>query len=169
MNQTGKVTITVTTFRKFATTLEPTRYCAIDVEMPPLGAPPPNAPAGTPADITFFQQNGNTNKNGKFLFNDKASLEITVKPRAGINATYVPLGVAFRRSTACNHGCDILGRDVLQASIEPKTNIITIRNRFDHPHSTPEPVVYEFYILIQRESDGALGVIDPDIENKDSN
>lgn len=168
MNQKGKVTITVTTFRRFATTLEPNRYCAIDVEMTPLVAPPPDAPPGTPADITFFQTNGTTNKNGKFLFNAPASLEITVKPREGVNATYVPLGVAFRRSTVCNRPCDLLGRGVLQASVAPKTNIITIRNAFDHPHTTPDPVVYEFYILIQREADGALGVIDPDIENKEN-
>jgi len=30
-------------------------------------------------------------------------------------------------------------------------------------------VVYEFFILIQRVSDGAIGIIDPEIENQDLN
>lgn len=169
MPQKGLVTITVNTFRQVATTLEPRRYCAVDVAMPPL---PPPAP-GKPADIEFFDINGIPGKNGKFRFNGPASLEIEVKPRIGVNAKYVPVSVAFRRSDICNEhpACDVLGRGVLEGTISqsngsaPPKTILTIDNKFNHGGN----VVYEFFILIQRESDGALGLIDPDIENKEEN
>jgi hypothetical protein len=164
MPQTAKATVTVTVFRQVATTLEPKRYCAVEVDMRPL-QPPSGAPAGAPADIVFVAPSSATHPNGRFHFNAPGALALTIKPRDGINATYVPLAVGFRRSTECPDDCDVLGRGVLASTIND--DVVTIRNKYHHPHQIKKPVVYEFYILIQRSSDGAIGLIDPDIENKE--
>jgi hypothetical protein len=160
----AKVNITIKTFRKVASTTEPKRYCAVDVAMP------------VPHDNVIFHQPNVAHPNGKFVFTAPATLEVRLLTGNNTDAVFVPLAVAFRRAWNCelHPDCDPMGKNIFEteaamADADPNVPgdephpVLRIKNKFNHPGG----VVYEFFILVQREEDAALGLIDPDIDNED--
>jgi hypothetical protein len=83
---------------------------------------------------------------------------------AGGQDTYYPLGIAFVRKNedqANEQDPNRLGRlNFEQSQIRPEDDCIFVTDGFK---DDGEPDEYKFSIIIQRKSDGAIGIIDPDI------
>jgi hypothetical protein len=80
---------------------------------------------------------------------------------------YFPLGIAFLRRGKINASdaiSDVLGRDDFSFdSVRLSRRSLFITDSFKDcgPHGS-----YKFSVIIQREHDGAIGIIDPGIENE---
>jgi hypothetical protein len=78
--------------------------------------------------------------------------------------SYKPLAVYFRQKTsAATAQSDPEGRANFTQAVTPKGTLVMRHNcvlRGPNGH-------YEFYVLIQRVSDGAIGLIDPDVETEE--
>ena len=144
----ASITLTITSFQDTDSTAAGSRYCTADMALAP-------DPAGK------VTQAGN-----RLRVKGPTDLEFTIAAPAGSPESYFALGIVFKSGSADKHGrnnFDIKNHKVNDAKI-------SIRN--NHSVSAPASsggVVYEFFILIQRVSDGAIGIIDPEIENQDLN
>lgn len=97
-------------------------------------------------------------------------LEFSVSARDGDRYTYSPAGISFKETSgsaaaASDQRCG--GRDPLGYAAFPTRKFVARGTSlqltlFD---ANPEPAEFKFDLVIQR-SDGALGVIDPGIENR---
>jgi hypothetical protein len=78
--------------------------------------------------------------------------------------SYKPLAVYFRQKTSPTTAqTDPEGRTNFTQAVTPKGTLVMRHNcvlRGPNGH-------YEFYVLIQRVSDGAIGLIDPDVETEE--
>jgi hypothetical protein len=101
------------------------------------------------------------------IHSGEATIRFTIKPDAN-NDIYFPIGIAFqlRRGKGKAVGGDILGRkDFSREEVRLGANDLIIKaSNFEGCGSTPGHR-YKFSLFIQRERDGALGVIDPGIDN----
>lgn len=79
--------------------------------------------------------------------------------------SYKPLALYFRQKTNPRTSKkDPEGRTNFATSLTPKGTVVMRHNcllRGPDGH-------YEFYVLIQRKSDGAIGLIDPDVETEEN-
>lgn len=82
---------------------------------------------------------------------------------------YYPLGIAFRRQTSrglTNDRDDVLGRkDFSFGSMHLFGRSLYITDHFKNCGAGRR---YKFSVIIQRQHDGAIGIIDPGIENDSS-
>lgn len=93
-----------------------------------------------------------------------ATLRLTIDSSADDKTTYYPAGVTFvREDSKCLTEAERLGqKDILQRRIMIDGQTLTFTDRFK---KGKENVLYKFSVIIQRGSDGAIGIIDPGIEN----
>ena len=94
------------------------------------------------------------------LWNRSASIRFNIlEPQR-----YVPIGIAFRRRKEDgSFGYDAIAREIFDVeSVNLSANSIRIRAEFP-PQS--RGLYVKFSIVIQRTEDGAIGIIDPGIEN----
>ena len=107
------------------------------------------------------------NSENILIHSGEATIRFTIKPDAN-NDVYFPIGIAFqlRRGKGKAVGGDILGRkDFSREEVRLGANDLIIQaSHFEGCGSTPGHR-YKFSLFIQRERDGALGVIDPGIDN----
>lgn len=116
-----------------------------------------------PSDAVALAKNKDSEN---ILFHSgEATIRFTIKPDAQ-NDAYFPIGIAFqlRRGKGKAVSGDILGRkDFSRDEIRLGANDLILKARhFDGCGSGPQHR-YKFSLFIQRERDGALGVIDPGI------
>jgi len=101
------------------------------------------------------------------IHSGEATIRFTIKPDAN-NDVYFPIGIAFklRRGKGNAGSGDVLGRkDFRREEIRLGANDLIIKaSHFEGCGSAPEHR-YKFSLFIQRERDGALGVIDPAIDD----
>jgi hypothetical protein len=101
------------------------------------------------------------------IHSGEATIRFTIKPDAN-NDVYFPIGVAFQLRPGKGKAAsgDILGRkDFSRKDVRLGANDLIIKaSHFEDCGSTPAHR-YKFSLFIQRERDGALGVIDPIIDN----
>lgn len=93
-----------------------------------------------------------------------ATLRLTIASTANDKTTYFPAGVTFVREDSKNLSvAERLGqKDILQRRIMIDGQTLTFTDRFK---KGKDNVLYKFSVIIQRGSDGAIGIIDPSIEN----
>jgi hypothetical protein len=107
------------------------------------------------------------NSENILIHSGEATIRFTIKPDAN-NDVYFPIGIAFqlRRGKGKAVSGDILGRkDFSRKEIRLGANDLIIKaSHFEGCGSTSKHP-YKFSLFIQRERDGALGVIDPGIDN----
>ena len=110
------------------------------------------------------------NSENILIHSGEATIRFTIKPDAS-NDVYFPIGIAFqlRRGKGKTVDGDILGRkDFHREAVRLGANDLIIKaSHFEGCGSTPQHR-YKFSLFIQRERDGALGVIDPGIDNDPS-
>ncbi|HUR59604.1 MAG TPA: hypothetical protein VM029_17935 [Opitutaceae bacterium] len=148
-NEAALITLAVTTFREIATTKEARRYCAVKTKF---------------SGHSMVKKTGEDG-NPTFRFAGRANLRVLVtNGRAGSKERFIPVGIAFKQRrndrSDLNDSSDPIGQgNFYREEMDLKEGSITIRNRFE------DPGTYEFFVLIQKLSNGALGLIDPGIEN----
>ncbi|HJR14034.1 MAG TPA: hypothetical protein VJ833_09080 [Rhodanobacteraceae bacterium] len=109
--------------------------------------------------------------NDPIVVTAEAHLEFSVSAREGDRYTYSPVGISFKETSdaasdaASDQHCG--GRDPLGHAAFPTRRFVSRGSTlqlslFD---ANPEPGEFKFDLVIQR-SDGALGVLDPGIENR---
>jgi hypothetical protein len=107
------------------------------------------------------------NSENILIHSGEATIRFTIKPDAN-GDVYFPIGIAFqlRRGKGKVGSGDILGRkDFSRENVRLGANDLIIKAcHFEGCGSTPQHR-YKFSLFIQRERDGALGVIDPIIDN----
>jgi len=93
-----------------------------------------------------------------------ATLRLTIASTADDKTIYFPAGVTFVREDSKDLTvAERLGqKDILQRRIMIDGQTLTFTDRFKRGK---ESVRYKFSVIIQRGSDGAIGIIDPGIEN----
>lgn len=97
-------------------------------------------------------------------------LELSISAREGDRHTYSPVGISFKETSGAAAGAPDPrrgDRDPLGHAAFPTRKFVARGSSlqltlFD---ANPEPAEFKFDLVIQR-SDGALGVIDPGIENR---
>jgi len=80
-------------------------------------------------------------------------------------ADYILLGVSVQPSSSNPSGS---GRQVFRTIIinrDPSSSQMTVTDSCSFPPGQNK-LSFDYYILVQRASDGAIGVIDPDIDNE---
>ena len=101
------------------------------------------------------------------IHSGEATIRFTIKPDAN-NDVYFPIGIAFKLRPGKGKAAsgDILGRkDFSRENVRLGVNDLIIKaSHFEGCGSTPQHR-YKFSLFIQRERDGALGVIDPAIDD----
>lgn len=109
--------------------------------------------------------------NGPIVVTAEVHLEFSVSARKGDRYTYSPVGISFKEApgvakakATSRRGGD---RDPLGHAAFPMRTFASRGNTmqlslFD---ANPEPAEFKFDLIIQR-SDGLLGIIDPQIQNK---
>ncbi len=104
------------------------------------------------------------------IHSGEATIRFTIKPDAN-NDVYFPIGIAFqlRRGKGKAVSGDILGRkDFSREKVRLGANDLVIKaSHLEGCGSAPRHR-YKFSLFVQRERDGALGVIDPGIDNDPS-
>ena len=100
--------------------------------------------------------------NGPIVVTAEVHLEFSVSAREGDRHTYSPIGISFNEMSRRRGG----GHDPLGHAAFPTRRFVSRGSTlqlslFD---ANPEPAEFKFDLVIQR-SDGALGVIDPQIQN----
>lgn len=94
-----------------------------------------------------------------------ATIRLTITSSAEDQNTYYPAGVTFVREDSKGlSDAERLGqKDMLQRRIVIDGQTLTFTDRFK---KGKDSVLYKFSVIIQRGSDGAIGIIDPGIENR---
>lgn len=109
--------------------------------------------------------------NGTIVVSAEAYLEFSVSAREGDRYTYSPVGISFREvrgaasaeEAKAGHGeHDPLGHAAFPMRTAVSRGRTTQLTVYD---ANPERATFKFDLVIQR-SDGALGIIDPPVENK---
>jgi len=109
--------------------------------------------------------------NDSIVVSAEVYLDFFVSAREGDRYTYSPVGISFREVPARAPGeaaearegeCDPLGHAAFPTRIVASRGSTTQLTLFD---ANPEPAQFKFDLVIQR-SDGALGVVDPQIRNR---
>jgi hypothetical protein len=97
-----------------------------------------------------------------------ATIRLTIASLANDKTTYFPAGVTFVREDSKDLSViERLGqRDILQRRITIDGQTLTFTDRFT---KGKDNVMYKFSVIIQRGADGAIGIIDPGIENDRTN
>lgn len=144
---TAKINLTVTTFRDINTTPDTPRWTAI----------------ANPV-IT-------DSANGKVKIVDpEVPMKISVVGPASINleftilpaGVFVPAGVAFIQQAGTGDPQGKKNFDLGQLT----ATTITINDKFSPPQPQGSKTRWKFFLLVQEVATGALGIIDPDIENE---
>ncbi len=93
-----------------------------------------------------------------------AVIRLTIAAPAKEKMKYYPAGITFVRENSETLGEALrLGRpDLLQRKIVIDGQTLTFTDRFKKGAGD---VLYKFSVILQRGSDGAIGIIDPGIEN----
>ena len=88
-------------------------------------------------------------------------IQYNVVSSTGGSGVYRPLGLALKGAQDNNdkHGWDIFEN----VRIGPDT--LTIRNNYTRK-GNQKKMRFKYYVLVQRKSDGEIGIIDPEIENE---
>ena len=99
----------------------------------------------------------------------EVTLRFQVKALPTDSDHYCPVGIAFARKPQPGTGklAAIFNPKVFpphEMVLDEKARAISITADFADS-GIPDKVRYEFYLFIQRESDGALGIIDPPIDH----
>ena len=140
----AQVTLSVTQFRDIRATTAGTRWTDARAS---LTAHPSVRMSGEPEYATFHV---------------KGAVDIAISVTSASSAeSYVPIAIVFQQKTPGDPTkADTDGRrNFSAATLNGST--LTVRNRCDL-----RGVRYEFFVVIQRVSDGAIGIIDPEIENE---
>ncbi|MFT3830881.1 MAG: hypothetical protein QM691_14355 [Opitutaceae bacterium] len=93
-----------------------------------------------------------------------AVIRLTIAAAAGDKTKYYPAGITFVREDSEKLSEALrLGRpDLLQRKIVIDGQTLTFTDRFK---KGTENTLYKFSVILQRGTDGAIGIIDPGIEN----
>lgn len=154
------VILTVTNFRNLADTAAGTRFTDYEMQLVTTGGPVShsNGPFNPPSEPKRTLKCTDKGATLRFAIN-------------GNGTTYKPVGVSLVRADGKQpaavhwgggHGTGGPKEQISEVTL--KNGQIIFKNKIK-PSGTPTPVTYEFSILIQRETDGAIGVIDPYLEN----
>ena len=143
---TAKIKITVSTFRDINTTTATPRWTSI--------ANP---------EVT-------DTANGKVTIDPATPMVISVNGRAAIDleftilplGVFVPAGVAFVQKAGAGDPQGKKNFDLGQLT----ATTITINDKFSPPQPAGSKTRWKFFLLIQEVATGALGIVDPDIENE---
>ena len=144
------VTLTVTEFNEVCAPAAPNRSCFTQATMG-LG----------------MDKSGRVRLEGEVLHVTApgATLKFVVSPKGGAEVFY-PVGIAFvRRHPPAEKVEDPLGLQVFHRLPSADPEAMLIDDRFA-PTPRRMAVQYEFWLVIQRGSDGKLGIIDPGIINE---
>ncbi|MBM3856209.1 MAG: hypothetical protein FJ399_24125 [Verrucomicrobia bacterium] len=154
---TAKITLNCTSFLDISTTNESPRWCVLgdSTQTPPV---PKMTLTPDPSinNIVFVSGNTiSTTGNAAIIF------EFTISSPSALT----PLGIAFQQ-TAVGTGGNAPDEDgsltFNPADLSSKSaNKIKVNNNRTKKNSAK----WKFYILVQRTSDRALGIIDPDVQN----
>lgn len=144
---TAKINITIKTFRDINTTMDKSRWTEID------------DPVVTDS----------ANKKVEIVDPLKPRI-ITVRGRASIDleftilplGVFVPAGVAFVQKGGAGDPQGKLNFDLGQLT----ATTITINDKFNPPQPVGSKTLWKFFLVIQEVATGALGIVDPDIENE---
>lgn len=142
----AQVTFTVIKFRLATVANKKTQYTDATVA---LAAHPLVAITGAATDATFHLRGA-------------VDLEIRVES-ADAQETYTPLGIVFQQRAVSNSvRSDPLGRNNFSPAYLNGSSLLV------HAHHVGigPAYHYEFFVLIQRVSDGAIGIIDPGVVNE---
>jgi hypothetical protein len=95
-----------------------------------------------------------------------ATIRLTIASAAGDKIRYYPAGITFVREASKGLSEELLlGRpDLLQRRIVINGQTLTFTDRF---RRGKDNVQYKFSVIIQRGLDGAIGIIDPRLKNRD--
>jgi len=141
--ETAKVTLTVTNFRPLFSQAE-NRYVDATVSMAPHGS------------VSLADRNGMPT----FTCKGAVDLEIAVASADGIESCR-PMAITFQQiGNVAAADKDVAGEQNF-ARLASTNGKLLFRNK---ALKRGEVGRYEFFVLIQRVSDGAIGIIDPDIE-----
>ena len=144
------ITLTVTSFQDTDSTAAGSRYCTVAMS---LGPNPPDGVTLDPGDNNLLHVKGGAQ-----------DLVFTVAPPAGSTETYYALGFALKGPAGDKHGRTSF--DIKNG--KPDDSTFRIRNNWSlHGPAASGGVRYSFFVVIQRVSDKAIGIIDPEISNED--
>lgn len=144
-NAPAQVTFTVVNFRTVTEAQPSTQFT--DATMA-LAEHPLVALTGTPAD-------------GTLVLSGPVDLEIRIVSEDG-KETYKPVGITFaQKAKIAGERADRHGRRNFSAAVLKESSLVVRGHFLDR---NPE-ANWEFSVIIQRGSDGAIGIIDPGIEN----
>lgn len=90
------------------------------------------------------------------------TIRLTIASSAGDKIKYYPAGITFvREESKCLSEVELLGRkNFQQRRIVIDGQTLTFANRFK---KGKDKVLYKFSVIVQRGTDGAVGIIDPRI------
>lgn len=145
-NAAARITLTVTQFRQLNETTVGTRWTDATTS---LAAHPSVTMSGQPELA---------------ILHVKRAVDLAITVVSGnAGESYRPVAIIFQQKPASDGTlADPDGRRNFSAAVVSDSTL-TVRNRFDL-----RGVRYEFFVVIQRVSDGAIGIIDPEIENSSS-
>ncbi|MBI4621612.1 MAG: hypothetical protein HY736_00130 [Verrucomicrobia bacterium] len=147
----ASITLTVTSFQDTDSIVAGTRYCAVSIS---LGANPPDGVTLDANNILHVKGN-------------PQNLWFTIAPPANVTETYYALGFAVK-GPATGTIVDKCGRgsfDIVNGKPDDATyKILDKWTNYNAPVANGG-VQYSYYIMIQRASDRAIGIIHPIIEN----
>jgi hypothetical protein len=105
-----------------------------------------------------------------------ASVVLQFKIDANDGESYMPIGIAFRRADKSSPAAvecttdRALATDTPFSGLNIAGDVLTVTNsplRKASPNvSSDTHTTYKFSVIIQRKSDGAIGILDPEIENE---
>lgn len=148
-NAPAQVTFTVVNFRNVTEAQPTTQFTDATMQ---LAEHPLVSFKGTPAD-------------GTLVLSGPVDLEISVVSENG-EETYKPVGIVFEQKAQADRQCtDRHGRRNFAPAVLKDASLV-VRGHF--VDRNPE-ANWEFSVIIQRGSDGAIGIIDPGIENDHTN
>ena len=90
------------------------------------------------------------------------NIEISVDSADG-SESYTPLGVYFEQRTDGPGAAKDADGKINFAQWRSNNGTVVINNKFSHQGRDGR---YEFFVIVQRASDGEIGIIDPSIENE---
>jgi hypothetical protein len=92
-----------------------------------------------------------------------AMLQFTIVPPAGSTDSFLALGLAFQGPSTDPRGQQSF--EINNLRLNGAT--LTIRDNFAKHGPQGSAPTYQFFVFIQRVSDGAMGIVHPDIQNED--
>ena len=141
----AQVTFTVVNFRTVTEAQASTQFTDATMQ---LAEHPLVTLTGTPAD-------------GTLVLSGPVDLEIRIVSEDG-KETYKPVGIVFeQKAKVAGERADRHGRRNFSAAVLKESSLVVRGHFLDR---NPE-ASWEFSVIIQRGSDGAIGIIDPGIEN----